>query len=219
MEMHASQLAALRAQLTSPQVRGLAGRFHSHITVRADPDVLRLFCAGRALKVTVIDLADFAERQQRDVMTTAYHCGTIAQVGEQLAATAAALQAVGLPPVRIKLEHESLPTIEPFSKHCYREIHLKLSIPEATYPAVMARLRAESDRSGCVPSRNPYQRREGQVIQFVNLRIYEGDLAGAEAQTQALVAALSAPGDLRVIEVKSETTVIDTAQALDSWWA
>jgi len=52
----------------------------------------------------------------------------------------------------------------------------------------------------------------------VNLRLRDGGLAEAEERARALVEHLRG-GGLEVIEVKAETAVLDTAQALDAWWA
>jgi len=216
--MPSPQTTALAAQLSDPDLRLLSGRFHSHITVRTTPDTLRSFCRGRALKATVIDLADFDGRAQRDVMTTAYHRGTIEDVGAQLSRTVVALEGAGLAPLRVKLEHESLPTIEPFTAHRYREVHVKLAIPEDDYAARMDALRAMAPAWGFVPSRNPYQRRAGHLLQFLNLRFYDGGLDAVAEKTDALSAALSREG-LRIVEIKAETAVIDTAHSVDAWWA
>ena len=90
--MSASQVGLLQARLQDPDLKSLSGRFHSHITVIGDPDVLRQFCLGRAMKVTIIELADFSGRQQRDVMTTAYHRGDISTIGHQLVRAVEALE-------------------------------------------------------------------------------------------------------------------------------
>lgn len=216
--MPSPQINALRAQLSDPALSGLVGRFHSHVTVRAAPDALRDFCRGRRLKPTVIDLEDFDGRSQRDIMTTAYHRGPLAAVGAELARIVSALEAAGITVLRVKLEHESLPTAEPFTAHRYREVHVKLAIPEDEYGDRMAALRAGASKWGYVPSRNPNQRREGHLLQFVNQRHYAGTAAQVQAQTDALVASLAEAG-LRIIEVKAETAVVDTARSVDAWWA
>ena len=119
---------------------------------------------------------------------------------------------------RIKLEHESLPSLDSFDKEHYHEVHIKLEIPESTFDADYQRL-LELGRSHCfVPSRNPFQRKGGTVTQFANLRIYEGSHSSADATINAIVDAISKHG-FSVKEVKRETVVYDTAHSQDAWWA
>jgi len=219
-------LERARDRLTRPgPFSGLQGRFHAHITC-APPadglDALAAFCRARRVKLTVIDLADWRSRQQRDVMTTSYHRargpGALGRVLDQLTGLGRALLAEGFSPTRFKLEHESLPTLPTFSPSAYREVHVKLRVPDADHPRAMAWLASHGPAWGYVPSRNPRERRGGFVHQFVNLRLRDGGLAEAEERARALVEHLRG-GGLEVIEVKAETAVLDTAQALDAWWA
>ena len=220
--------------VSGPQAAGLGvrGRFHSHVTVHlGDPDEagdtdaalarLRDLCQSRKVKLTVIDLAR-GDRRQRDVMTTCYHRhdgdDAVARIVEEMAALGRALSGAGFPVLRFKLEHESLPTLRRFTPERYREIHVKLSLPEADADTRLARLAELAPALGVVPSRNPLERRAGRVIQFVNLRIYDGDLAACERRVDGVVAALEADG-FTVLQVKRETTVLDTRRAHDAWWA
>ena len=219
--------AELRVRLAEPALCGLRGRFHSHITVRATAAALGAFCAERpGLKATVIDLADFAGRAQQDRMVTAYHFSPggaegMAHIGAQLDQTVAALQAAGLEVLRVKLEHEALPTLEPFSPTRYREVHVKLRLDTADHAAVMDRLRQHAARFGYVPSRSPAQHLDGgrSLHQFLNLRLYAGTLADTQAQVAALHAFLTDDCGLEVVEIKQETAILDTAHDLDRWWA
>ncbi|MEO0604553.1 MAG: hypothetical protein AAF211_24170 [Myxococcota bacterium] len=60
--------------LDRPPLQGLQGRFHSHLTLRVPPlgpaDRARLegLAVAHRSKLTVIELRDFAERVERDVM-------------------------------------------------------------------------------------------------------------------------------------------------------
>ncbi|MCB9743677.1 MAG: hypothetical protein H6740_13840 [Alphaproteobacteria bacterium] len=205
---------------------GLRGRFHSHLTV-AMPDSaslerLRAFCAARKVKLTVIDLADFQERAQRDVMTTCYHRSeapnALQVVLDEVEALRLALEAEGFEVLRAKLEHESLPTLSQLSEERYRETHIKLALSEAALEAEMSALASMAPDWGFVLSRNPNERRADRVHQFLNLRAYAGSREQADARTQALVEALQARG-FEVLEVKRETTVLDTRREHDRWWA
>jgi hypothetical protein len=205
----------------------LRGRFHSHVTlgVRGPDELDRLaaFCAARPrVKLTVIDLADFTDRAQRDVMTTRYHYarrpGELPRLVGELAELGLGLERAGFEVLRFKLEHEGAPTLPRFSEERYREVHIKLRLPERDDAEILERLRALGQRWGFVPSRNPNERAAGWVHRFVNLRIYEGDAAGAAARVDRIAAALAAAG-LEILEIKQETTVLDTGRAHDAWWA
>jgi len=206
---------------------GVRGRFHSHITVSVSDgadalDRLGALCRDRKVKLTVIDLADGAGRTQRDVMTTCYHRrdggDAVAHIVEEMAALGRALTGAGFEVLRFKLEHESLPTLPRFTPERYREIHVKLSLPEAEADARRTRLTELGRVWGFVPSRNPRERRAGRLIQFVNLRVYEGDLAACAQRVDAVVSALEGEG-FQILQVKQETTVLDTRRAHDAWWA
>lgn len=205
---------------------GIDGKFHSHITVHVAGDAeierLRDFCRARRVKLTVIDLDDFRGRAQRDVMTTQHYRiegdGAVRQILSELQALTGELGEAGFEVVRVKLEHESLPTLPVFDGTNYREIHIKLRIAPARFDEALAWLREVSGQWGFVPSSNPRAIHGDHIVQFVNLRLYEGTLAETEAVVESLVEALTAHG-LDVAEVKQETAVFDTNLDLDRWWA
>jgi hypothetical protein len=217
-------LALLRPQLDEAPFGVLCGRFHSHLTVRGDLpslSVLEEVARAHRAKVTVIDLARPGSQSQRDIMTTRYHQdpepGALGRIADDLATFARALQQAGLPVVRIKVEHESEPSLPCYTPSHYYEVHVKLALGEDTFESDRAWLAEQGPRFGWVPSTNPYERREGLVIQFVTLRCYEGDRARADQVVAGVVSALDARG-LHVIEVKRETTVLDTRSEHDAWW-
>lgn len=205
--------------------QGLCGKFHSHITVelgeQASLEALKGWCRERKIKLTVIDL-ERQQRTQRDVMTTQHYRieedDAVAQIIDELILLSQALIAHGYEVSRVKLEHESLPTLPRFDRRQYREIHIKLHLEPARYEQDMALLEQLGASLGFVPSSNPNERTEVHVAQFVNMRIYEGDLAQSEAKIAQLVEALKAH-ELHVAQVKAETTILDTNLERDRWWA
>ena len=215
-------LRAWRAQALDWPV---AGKFHSHVTVAVEDDAqierLRLWCRERKLKLTVIAL-ERGTRAQRDVMTTQHYRveapGAAAQILDALIAQCHALRQASMTPLRVKLEHESLPTLARFSPAQYREVHIKLRLPATSYQASLQALAALGQELGFVPSSNPNERGEDHVAHFVNMRLYEGTLAQADARIQGVLDALGERG-YEIAQVKAETTLLDTHHALDAWWA
>lgn len=205
------------------------GKFHSHITVAvtrgegegAQIEQLRGWCRQRKIKLTVIDLSR-QDRHQRDVMTTQHYKieaeDAVEQIIDQLIALCEALEDSGYTILRVKLEHESLPTLNTFSAAQYREVHIKLKLDAQGYEQQLQALRELGQTHHFVPSSNPHERHEDYVAQFINLRIYEGDLARADAHVAQLQAALIAQR-FDIIQTKAETTIFDTNLALDRWWA
>lgn len=202
----------------------LVGKFHAHLTVQIDADRMqecKAFCRNHKVKFTVVDLQK-DDRQQRDVMITVHFrdqlAGAVGRISQRLSELCELADQAGLPVQRAKLEHESLPTVTPFSKENYHEVHIKLQINADVYEHDFARLNQLGDRYGFVPSRNPFQRTESTVIQFANLRIYQGDQSSADATIENVQRAL-ADNDFQVVETKRETVVFDTAHQMDAWWA
>lgn len=220
-----ADLEQLRGHLDDSPLAALSGRFHSHLTVLAgEADLPRLteVCRAHRAKTTVIDLEGFGPQHQRDVMATRYHAdpdpGAVGRIVDDLLALCAALAEAGLPVVRAKIEHESEPSLPRFSEQAYHEVHVKLRIEASAYEEAYAWLAAQADRFGWRPSRNPLERRGDRVTQFVNLRIYEGDRASADAIVARIEAALRERG-LEIVEIKRETAILDTHRGHDAWWA
>lgn len=207
--------AAVRAGLADPVVAGLTGRFHAHVTVVGAVGAAADVSAALGGHLTVIDLAP---REQRDGMVTLDHVGPLPAFEVRLVEAVAALRAAGLDVVRVKVEHGSLPTLPRFTRARYREVHVKLRIARADFADAHARLLAAAPTHGYALSTNPREQTPEAVVQFVNLRIYDGDLAAADARVAALVAWLSGEG-LAPIEVRHETAVLDTRHEVDAWWA
>jgi hypothetical protein len=224
----AAPLLRRLADLKTLDYQGVSGKFHSHITTRleAPEDPKRLqelqdFCRAHRVKLTLIDLSRFDGPAQRDVMTTQHHRDpspdAVHHIIDALTALCRALIAAGFPILRVKLEHESLPTLPAFSPSQYREVHVKLAIPPDDYPDTMRRLALDAPRFGFVPSRNPLDRKPDAVTQFLNMRLYQGTLADADAHTHALVEHLRSLS-IPIREVKQETAIFDTHRDHDRWW-
>ena len=220
-------LAQLRAlaergeQLAPPEIGGI---FHAHLTVTVDAEqlpALRELCRRQGVKLTIVDLEN-ETRQQRDVMTTSYYRetapGSVGRIIEQLGALATVLEEHDYPVVRAKLEHETRPTVTRFSRAQYHEVHIKLAIPADRFEARRRELATMAQTLGFVASSNPRERKSGLVMQFVNLRIYDGDQAAADRRVRELVEHLEA-ADFTVRETKQETVIFDTHLELDAWWA
>lgn len=205
------------------------GKFHSHITVAMDRsedesakiEGLRLWCRQRKIKLTVIDLSN-QDRHQRDVMTTQHYrieaYDAVQQITDQLIELCDGLEADGYKVLRVKLEHESLPTLARFSEAQYREVHIKLKISPEEYDHRFKMLKELGKVHNFVPSSNPNERKEEYVTQFVNMRIYDGDLANADTQISKVQDALNEHG-FTIAQTKAETTIFDTNLELDRWWA
>ena len=208
-----------------PTCQKIVGKFHAHLTLNVSVDQLDLcrdFCRDQKVKLTIIDLENATGQQQTDVMTTSHYKdtqpGAVRRITDHLLNLAKAAEQHKFPVLRAKLEHESLPSFETFDEHRYHEVHIKLDMPRDSFNNDYQRLKQLGADHGFVPSRNPLQRGETSVTQFVNLRIYEGQHSDADVQVQTIEQSLDQAGYQR-LETKRETVVFDTAQELDGWWA
>lgn len=190
----------------------LKGKFHAHITLLTEDDH---FVAPKGWKTTIILLAK-GDRTQKDVMITRhYHTDTtktqnVKDMVDNMKDTSVELFANGHTVLRMKLEHESLPTLNPTEQN-YRECHIKvkkkvndvLRIPE-----------------GLVQSRNPMVVTDTHETVFYNARFYKGTVEQIDKDVEMHVLELVAMNqDIQVLEVKVESTVWDTNLQLDKWWA
>ena len=219
-----SSLDRLRQMVQLPKERKLLGKFHAHLTFNLRDDRIescRQWCRDRKAKLTIIDLANSTGRSQTDVMLTVHFWeqtdNAIERITEKLLELTELAEESGFTVTRVKLEHESLPTLSRFDKQHYQEVHIKLHIPAQLYEADYQRLLELGDRLGFVPSQNPLQRNETTITQFANLRIYEGNYESASVRIAQIAQAL-AKGGFSIKEVKRETIIFDTAQVLDAWW-
>ena len=214
----------LKQVVQSPENCKLLGKFHAHLTFNLRDEQIELcrqWCRDRKVKLTIIDLANSTGRSQTDVMLTVHFrestSDAIERITKRLIELTELTEESGFTVTRIKLEHESLPTLPRFDRQHYQEVHIKLDIPARLYEKDYQRLLELGEQQGFVPSQNPLQRSENIITQFANLRIYEGNYESASIQIKRITQALANRG-FSVKEVKRETIVFDTAQALDSWW-
>lgn len=201
----------------------LEGKFHSHITVNCDMtriDELKSLCKQLYCKVTVIDL-EREDRRQQDVMLTHHfhtqhgHYSSVDEIRAKLERDCATLNGCGFPTLRIKLEHESLPTVAPNNEN-YREVHFKCVIPADQRDDVIERV-AKFDNT-VVPSSNPFEKRtDGTVVQFFNKRYYDGTVDQVDRLSEEIEQHLNTLCDVK--EVKRESVVFDTNLNHDKWWA
>ena len=177
----------------------LQGKFHVHLTVKNKTD-FKL----PTWKQTIILLSN-DNKEQLDIMFTKHYfipsnkTKSVEDIKRDVDKYVKELNSRGIEVIRVKLEHESLPTLSP-SESNYRECHIKVlenkltSIPE-----------------GFVKSKNPIQ--EG--VYFLNKRWYVGDISDIEHEVDLVVEFLKEA----VIEVKLESIVFDSNKRLDKWWA
>ena len=112
--------------------------------------------------------------------------------------------------VRVKLEHESLPTLRPSIEH-YRECHVKFEVPNGTTLETI---------NGFVASSNPMAMFQDSSYLFLNKRIYNGDCNHIDRQMYDDVQLLrSINPNCKLVEVKIETAVWDSNLNHDKWWA
>jgi len=207
-----------------PAFASLTGKFHAHLTVETCEDrleELKDLCKSLKTKLTVIDLHNFDGRHQSDVMLTCYfhdtQPGAVGRFATRLAGYAQNLQEHGFNVLRGKMEHESLPSISPYTKANYHEVHFKLLIEESKFESIFEKLKKLSGSYGFVPSQNPYEKKDNGVTQFINLRIYDGTQESADQKVHEIHTVLEEL-DLKVLETKRETIVFDTFRKLDQWW-
>ena len=205
-------------------VEGLRGKFHAHLTLCIKESGLKScgeFCRTQRVKLTVIDLESSSGQTQTDVMTTSHYrdeeAGAVARILRQLSELAKKATSAGFSVQRIKLEHESLPSLPQFDAEHYHEVHIKLKIAKHTFPAAKRRLQELGEKYGFVVSRNPRQITEDFIYQFANMRIYEGTQEAADERVYTIQTAL-ADSSFDIEQVKRETVLLDTAHEMDAWW-
>ena len=201
----------------------LSGKFHSHITVLCDDDQipkLRELCKELRCVVTVIDLQKETQAQRDIMLTHHFFIGrgvynSVEDIKHALQTSCDVLSLHGFNPVRTKLEHESLPTVEP-SVETYREVHFKCILPAVKRDAFISAVRSMDDT--LVPSNNPYETFDnGDITQFINKRYYDGTVEEADKQSDAVASMLSTMCTVK--EVKRESIVYDSNLSHDKWWA
>lgn len=204
----------------------LKGRFHAHITMAVDNvPVWKEWAKFRNAKATVIMLEGRKELQTDAMLTKYFFIGddsskTVYDFIDQLECIAAEAESDGYKVSRIKVEHESLPTLRP-SGPVYWECHFKVSI----FGTSLAKLKLDVSEfsKSLVASSNPYDvSPHGHAIQFFNLRIYNSSKKDAMFKINFLKEGLKTilyDNNGLFIEEKIECVIYDTNHKHDSWWA
>lgn len=192
-------------------VETLVGKFHAHITVHTDKE----FECPKGWKTTIILLKKDG-REQKDVMITRHFVlgseknPNLESIMNELHDTRKGLWGVGHNVIRVKLEHESLPTLSP-TEITYRECHIKIKKPTETNLITV---------DGFVESSNPMEVTTTHSTVFLNARFYQGSVDNIDCAIDKVVEQLKALNPkCEILETKKETTVYDTNHGLDKWWA
>lgn len=194
----------------------LKGKFHAHITIWTNDNN---FVPPSGWKTTIILLAK-DDRFQKDVMVTRHYVTdtlktpNTSDIIDDVEKTAQHLRAIGHVVSRVKLEHESLPTL-PISHSSYRECHIKVRKKVGSGIFIP---------DGFVQSSNPMEVKGDVETVFLNARFYKGEVAWIDYQIKKEVNRLVGRNAVRgyqieVLETKIESTVYDSNLALDKWWA
>lgn len=187
----------------------IRGGFEAHLTVdtdrRADFEAL---CGELGVDCVGIELRAGVHRAQP--MTASHHRGELAAVIGEVEALHARIVAAGFTVVRTKLEAAAANEGVPPPDHPgYFEFHVKLRVE----PARLDELARIAQSCGGQLSRN--DRRTGQ--RFVTMRVYRATRVEAEAQLDALLAALELAGFDRA-GIAREYTLYDSRIELDAGW-
>ncbi len=187
----------------------LKGRFHVHLTLACDEFNEKI----HSWKTTVISLTR-DKHNQLDVMLTKHYyipsnkTECLQDIKNDISKAVAEVEKLGYQVLRVKLEHEDLPTLKP-SKENYRECHIKIEIPKGFQFELP---------SGWVKSKNPIQQKGATDVFFLNKRWYDSYVDEIENQVLITIVRLTKKG-ISILEHKQETIVFDSTKGLDAWWA
>lgn len=188
----------------------LKGKFHVHLTLLCNSFDSSL----KSWKTTIIQL-NKGEQEQLDVMLTKHYfvpsrkTQSLEDIKSDVAQAVVDVKKLGYRVVRVKLEHESLPTLAP-SRENYRECHIKLKLPKDY---------VLDCPEGFVKSSNPLAQLAEHDVYFINKRWYDGCVDSIEAEVAQAAAYVSQHNSVEVLEAKVESVVLDSNQMLDKWWA
>jgi hypothetical protein len=189
----------------------LEGRFHAHITIETTEVGFR---PPKGWKTTIIIL-NKDNRIQQDIMVTRHFVvnspiRTLKSIQEELSLATDILQEDGHKILRVKLEHESLPTVYP-SESFYRECHIKIKKPIDIALITIP---------GFVQSKNPMIQDLLTETVFLNARYYSGSIEEIDKSINCAYGQISELNpNCKILEVKIESTVYDSNLELDKWWA
>lgn len=197
------------------QIEDLKGRFHAHITFLEALGV-EVSTPPHGWKNTII-LLEKGERKQTDVMVTRHFMlgsaktPTVSSVMKILYATGTELKQQGREVTRVKLEHEDLPTLMPSIAN-YREAHVLVKMPKGWKFFMPVK--------GWVRSSNPMTQEAHCETFFFNKRFRRGTVEEIDHNIKAEVwAMMRLNKECTIVSTKIESTVYDSNQQLDQWWA
>jgi hypothetical protein len=188
----------------------LTGKFHVHLTLLCNSFDSSL----KSWKTTIIQLKK-GEQEQIDIMLTKHYfipsrkTQSLDDIKKDIAQAVQDVEQLGYKVVRVKLEHESLPTLPP-SRENYRECHIKLKLPKGY---------VLDCPEGFVKSSNPLAQLDEYDVYFINKRWYDGCVDSIEAEVKQAIPYVLENNTVVVLEAKVESVVLDSNQMLDKWWA
>ena len=196
----------------------IRGGFEAHLTVELSGDRRTDFealCGELGVDCIGIELPDGVHRAQP--MTASHHRGELADVIGEVEALHARIVAAGFTIVRTKLEASaSNDGVPPPDDDGYFEFHVKVRV-DREQPARLVELGRLARACGGRLSRNDRRRDELASQRFVTMRVYRASRTIAEAQLDALLAALDAAGFDRA-SIAREYTLYDSRIELDAGW-
>lgn len=213
-----SHIEELKKPITRDE---LEGQFHAHITVSLDGitiDEVKSKALHTGWKVIVIDLWD-ANRQQKDVMLTKFFVNKSyneIMLSIRLDCSMFTIEK-GLKLERVKLEHESKPTLAIGDNGSYYETHIRTLGNTDQHNDIAPEA---YDLYGLRCSNNPFEiidRKTGHVVQFYNKRYYDGDVFDLQSDIDSSANYLKDQG-LDIEYVVQEMVVYDSNLERDSWW-
>lgn len=202
------------------KVEDLVGHFHCHLTYLVAKDSSQEdVVIPHGWKNTVIVLSR-VRRSMVDYMITKHYIipsaktptiqamrDDIDRIKELLAKTNKV--------IRVKVEHETLPTIAPDETH-YREAHMKVLFPNDLSPNLRCNFIA---LPGWQQSSNPNATTDKGDVYFFNRRFYEGTVTSVDKLIDEEINTMRILNpDYPVLEVKKESAIYDSNQDHDSWW-
>lgn len=179
----------------------------------ADDEQLRSWAADAEVRYTriLLDRGVTADQPMLSWLAT----GTAAEAEFAARETAADLERLGFPVIRLKLEAAAASRVEPATDGLYFEHHVKLLLPEK---ADLGAVRTIAVRHDARLSRNARRvRADGVRERFVTQRCYQGDRVAAAAALAGLITDLTAEG-YAIAEVEEEFVLVDDNPALDAGW-
>lgn len=205
---------------TNPIISNLVGKFHVHFTVDGSVEKVMSAAKGSGMKPTIIRLYDDRGTSRVDPMLTRYYFlekPNLDLIETRIRMDLEKIAYLGLPVVRVKLEHEG-DQVGELDHQNYLEAHLKMVFDHSDYAEMIKKLEPKMSELGFVMSKNPYDFNQDKVRHFANIRVKSGSVADAKARVQKVADKLTEVG-VNFEEIKIELNVWDSNQKRDVWWA